>query len=264
MTSKVGIVVPTLGRRPDYLIQCLNSIKAATTDNSVVFVVIVAPKSFDPSIFLNQGLVQKVVEDTGSGLAAAINAGFTAMPAGIEYMNWLGDDDLLSPNSIDLAARVLDNQPKTVLVFGSCDYVDPTGKVVWTNKSGQFAVPLLRFGPDLIPQPGALFRKKSFFEVGGLSLDYDWAFDFDLLIKFSKIGTLSFVNKTLSSFRWHPESLSVGYRTMSVDEASKVRTSHLPGILRSISCVWEYPVRKATMIAGNRVTARARRMSRAK
>jgi glycosyltransferase involved in cell wall biosynthesis len=261
LTPRVGIVVPTLGKRPDYLTQCLKSIQSATTGDSSVFVVIVAPQSFDPSSFLSQGLIQKVVEDPGTGLAGAINVGFAAMPNEVEYINWLGDDDLIHPNSIDLAAKILDNQPRTVLVFGSCDYVDPAGKVVWTNKSGPFAVPLLRFGPDLIPQPGALFRKKSFFEVGGLSLDYDWAFDFDLFIKFSKIGKLSFINKTLSSFRWHPESLSVEYRTMSVEEASKVRTSHLPVILRSISCVWEYPVRQATMIAGNRVTAREKRMN---
>jgi GT2 family glycosyltransferase len=262
LTSKVGIVVPTLGKRPDYLVQCLKSIKSATIDHSSVFVVLVAPEGFNPSSFLSAGLIQRVIEDPGTGLAGAINFGFASMPAEVKYINWLGDDDLLSEGSIDLTAKFLDSNPKSVLVFGSCNYVDPSGKVVWRNKSGTFAVPLLRFGPDLIPQPGALFRKNSFFEVGGLSLDYDWAFDFDLLIKFSKIGKLSFVNKTLSSFRWHPESLSVEFRTMSVEEASKVRASHLPVILRSISWVWEYPVRKATIIAGNRVTKRAKRMNK--
>ncbi len=261
MTSKVGIVVPTLGRRPDYLVQCLNSIKSATTDSSSVFMTIVAPKSFDSSTFLNSGLIHKVVEDPGTGLAGAINVGFAAMPPEVEYINWLGDDDLISPGSLDLTSQFLDNNPKTVLVFGSCDYIDPAGKVVWSNKSGAFAVPLLRFGPDLIPQPGALFRKRSFFEAGGLNLDYDWAFDFDLLIKLSKIGKLSFLNETLSSFRWHPESLSVEFRTKSVAEASKVRVSHLPSLLRPISWLWEYPVKRATFLAGLRVTERAKKLA---
>ena len=261
MTSKVGIVVPTLGRRPDYLVQCLNSIKSASKKIGSAYVIVVAPKSFDSSTFLRSGLIQKVVEDPGKGLAGAINVGFAAMPNEVEYINWLGDDDLLSPGSLDVTSQFLESNPKTVLVFGSCDYIDPAGKVVWNNKSGAFAVPLLRFGPDLIPQPGALFRKSSFFEAGGLNLDYAWAFDFDLLIKLSKIGKLSFLNETLSSFRWHPESLSVEFRTKSVGEASKVRISHLPFLLRVISWLWEYPVKKATLLAGLRVSERARRLS---
>jgi hypothetical protein len=261
LKSRVGIVVPTLGKRPDYLIQCLSSIKLAANENSPVHVIIVAPESFDPSSFFDDGLIHNVLMDPGTGLAGAINAGLAAMPDEVEYMNWLGDDDLLAAGSIDAATNFLNANPKTVLVFGSCDYIDSTGQVVWTNKSGTYAVPLLRFGPNLIPQPGALFRKKSFFGVRGLNQDYDWAFDFDLLIKLSKIGKLSFIDKKLSSFRWHPESLSVEYRNKSVEEASKVRISHLPFLLRPFCWLWEYPVKKATFAAGLRVTERAKRLA---
>jgi glycosyltransferase involved in cell wall biosynthesis len=261
LKSRVGIVVPTLGERPDYLVECLNSIKSASNESSSVFVIIVAPESFDPSSFLEMGLIQKSVEDPGAGLAAAINEGFASMPPEVEYINWLGDDDLLSAGSIDLATKFLDFNPKSVLVFGGCDYIDPAGKLVWTNKSGAFAIPLMRFGPNLVPQPGSLFRKKSFFDVKGLNPIYAWAFDFDLLIQLSKIGKLSYVNRTLASFRWHPESLSVEHRTKSVAEASKVRISHLPFLLRAISWLWEYPVMKATFLAGLQVTEKAKKLA---
>jgi GT2 family glycosyltransferase len=254
---RVGIVVPTLGRRPDYLSQCLESIRQSTTVDTKAFVVMVAPSGFDASAFLSSGLVHKFVDDPGTGLAEAINVGFSSMPQSVEYINWLGDDDLVAPGSIDTAVTYLDTNKETVLVFGGCSYIDPNGDVLWTNKSGQFTVPLLRFGPDLIPQPGALFRKTSFDKVGGLDASFDWAFDFDLLIKLSKVGKLSYINQTLSSFRWHPESLSVEYRKKSVAEASRVRVSHLPSILRPVSFIWEIPVRIATLAAGNRVTSEA-------
>jgi GT2 family glycosyltransferase len=144
------------------------------------------------------------------------------------------------------------------MVFGSCDYIDGKGHPIWTNSSGQWAVPLLRFGPDLIPQPGALFRRSTFEKVGGLRTDLGWAFDFDVLIRLSKAGKLRFINQTLAQFRWHPESLSVEHRRRSVAEASQVRVSHLPGLLRPISFIWEYPVRQATLVAGKRVTAQAK------
>jgi GT2 family glycosyltransferase len=254
----VGIVVPTLGRRTDYLKQCLQSIRAAGDAH----ICLVAPKDFDFQPLISSGLADQFVVDPAEGLSEAINNGFAELPIEVEYINWLGDDDLLAPASLNETAQVLDSNPATVLVYGACDYVDPNGKVVWANKSGQWASPLLHFGPDLIPQPGALFRRSAFEQVGGLSKTYDWAFDFDLLLKLKKKGKLRFINKTLASFRWHPESLSVEFRTMSVAEASKVRVSHLPALLRPVSCLWEHPVKKATLIAGNRVTARAKRLAK--
>ena len=257
MSKRVGIVVPTLGKRADYLRQCLDSIKLA----GEVHVCLVAPCDFDYKELMSLDLVHQFVIDPGTGLPEAINKGFSELPSDITYINWLGDDDLLSPGSIAKASSVLDAEPSTVLVYGSCDYVDPEGKVIWTNTSGQWASRILRFGPDLIPQPGCLFRRSAFIQIGGLNKDLNWAFDFDLLINLKKVGGLKFLETTLSSFRWHPESLSVEFRTKSVAEASKVRISHLPVLLKPISWLWEYPVKKATFLAGLRVTERAKKLA---
>ena len=254
LSKRVGIVVPTLGNRPDYLKQCLESVRASGDAH----ICLVAPKDFNFNQLIACKFADQFVIDPENGLSEAINKGISELPAEIEYINWLGDDDLLAPGSLNESSQVLDTCPTAVLVFGSCEYVDRDGKVVWVNKSGQWASPLLHFGPDLIPQPGSLFRRTAFEEVGGLGKTYDWAFDFDLLLKLKKIGKLRFINKTLARFRWHPESLSVEYRRKSVAEASKVRISHLPALLRPVSCLWEYPVKKATLLAGNRVTARAK------
>ena len=253
MSSKVGIVVPTLGNRPDYLRQCLESIRLAGD----AYVVLVAPSTFDVKLLKNAGLVDLFVEDPKTGLPEAINTGIQALPKQVEFVNWLGDDDFLAVGSLRLTSQVLESEPNTHFVFGACDYVDPDGNVIWTNKSGQWAVPLLRFGPDLIPQPGALFRRASFEAVGALDSKFGWAFDFDLLLKLSKLGPGRYLPDTLASFRWHPGSLSVEFRKKSVAEARAVRVSHLPKILRPISFVWELPVRQATLFAGGRVTASA-------
>ena len=257
MSKRVGIVVPTLGKRPDYLAQCLESIKLA----GKAHVCLVAPKDYEHQSLLKLGLIDQFVVDPGTGLPDAINKGFAELPGGLEYINWLGDDDLLSPESLVIAATALDSDPKTVLVYGSCKYIDQNGKVIWTNKSGQWASTLLNFGPDLIPQPGCLFRREAFEAVGGLTKRFDWAFDVDLLLSLKKAGRLKFLNTNLSSFRWHPGSLSVEHRTNSVAEASAARISHLPAALRPVSWLWEYPVRKATFLAGIRVNKRARKLA---
>lgn len=257
MTKSVGIVVPTLGKRPDYLEKCLKSIRGAGD----AYICIVAPEKFDKNAYTDTGLVDQFVPDPGQGVSNAINAGFTSLPPQIEFINWLGDDDLLEKGSLEFALSELVANPETVMVFGACNYIDPLGKVVWTNKSGQWASPLLHFGPDLIPQPGALYRRSAFAQIGGLSDKYDWAFDFDLFLNLKRIGKLKYLNRTLSSFRWHPQSLSVEFRKKSVHEASLVRVSHLPKFLKSISWLWEHPVRTATLFAGNRLTSRSKRIA---
>jgi hypothetical protein len=207
------------------------------------------------------GLIDQFVIDPGRGLPNAINAGFSELPPEIEYINWLGDDDLLTKGSLGKATTGLDSDPKAVLVFGSCNYVDSSGRTIWINKSGQWASTLLRVGPNLIPQPGALFRRSAFDKVGGLKQNLNWAFDFDLLLNLKSIGRLKFLNETLSSFRWHPESLTVEFRNKSVEEASRVRILHLPPALRPISWLWEYPVKKATFLAGLRVSRNAKKLA---
>jgi GT2 family glycosyltransferase len=260
LIQRVGIVVPTLGNRPDYLEQCLRSIRAA----GEAHILLVAPTSLQTSALESASLIDSVVIDAGGGLASAINQGIRALPESVEYTNWLGDDDLLIAGSLKNSVQVLDSDPNGVMTFGACEYIDGKGQTVWANGSGQWAVPLLRFGPDLIPQPGALFRRSAFDKVGGLKTDLGWAFDFDLFIRLSKLGKLRFLNQTLAKFRWHPESLSVEHRKKSVAEASQVRVSHLPAFLRPISFLWEYPVQQATLIAGKRVTAKAKSKAKTK
>jgi GT2 family glycosyltransferase len=255
LNPQVGIVVPTLGKRPEYLNQCLTSIREA----GEAYVVLVAPRTFDSSAQKLAGLIDEHIIDPEGDLPEAINLGFASIPKGVIYVNWLGDDDLLTPGAIRKAIEALEQDADLNMVFGSCDYIDPEGSRLWTNKSGQWAVSLLRFGPDLIPQPGALFRRDAFESVGGLDPKWHWAFDFDLFIKLSKRGKIKFIDETLASFRWHPESLSVEFRRESVDEASAVRISHLPSLLRLVSALWEFPVKQATLLAGRRVSALARR-----
>lgn len=254
MSQRVGIVVPTLGKRPEYLNQCLNSIRQAGRAH----VLLVSPADFEKTELLRTGLFDQCVDDPGIGLSEAINLGIRSLPSDVQFVNWLGDDDLLTEGSLEITSKALATDPDAVMVFGACDYIDSRGETIWTNSSGKWAVPLLRFGPDLIPQPGALFRKLSFDKVGGLKPEFDWAFDYDLFISFSKLGRLKYLNTTLASFRWHPESLSVEHRLMSVNEASQVRISHLPRFMRPISALWEYPVRQATLIAGNSLTGKTK------
>jgi hypothetical protein len=244
--SVVGVVVPTIGQRPQYIESTLRSIREAGD----TYVVLVGREGFNGKAFEDSGLVDLYVDEDGPSLPGKINQGFRALPKEIEYITWVGDDDLLSPNSLVKAVTVLERPEKPVLVFGHCQYIDSEGKDVLVKRTGSWAVPLLRFGPQLIPQPSAVFRRDVFEKVGGLSHKYEFAFDFDLFIKLAKIGKLVFIDATTSSHRWHATSLTYSRRWGSVREASDVRVSNLPGLLKVFSFAWEVPVVLFTYFVG--------------
>ncbi len=253
LKHQTGIVVPTLGTRPDYLVESLQSIRNAGD----AFTLIVTPRKKDIASNLDPALYDQIVAEPPGGLAAAIHHGITSLPEEIEFVNWLGDDDLLAPGSVTRCLQELQNHPNDSLVYGMCEYIGPNNELLWTNRSGRYARWLMRCGPQLIPQPGSLFRRSSYNQVGGLNPIYRWAFDLDLLIKLSRVGRLHYTPHVLASFRWHDDSLSVGGRAGSVSEASTIRRQNLPSLLKALSVLWEWSIRRAILHAGKQVSRRS-------
>lgn len=252
--ATVGVAVPTLGTRPEYLIESLTSIRQAGSAH----IVLVKP----PTALIQQDaleIVDSVVEDPGTGLAAAINAAIRSLPADLALVTWLGDDDRLTPGSLTTAVDEM-IATEACAVFGQCQYIDSGGSPLWLNKSGRWASPLMLVGPQLVPQPGSIFRRDDFDALGGLDESLKWAFDLDLLLKLRKRpGGLRFVKSPLAEFRWHQGSLSVGGRIGSVTEASTIRRTHLPQPFRAISRLWEPSLRWLILFAGARMNQRLAR-----
>jgi hypothetical protein len=239
-----------MGTRPDLLRKSLASI--ALAGNALIHVV--APASAHIDSILDPNSYDAFIVDPGKGLSAAIDIGLRSFPNSIEYINWIGDDDLLVENSLNQTAALLSCNPDAVLVYGGCEYIDIDGNQLWINMSGSYARYLMKFGPQLIPQPGSLFRKHAYHQIGGLDHQYKWAFDLDLFIRLSRVGELHYTPRILAKFCWHEGSLSVGGRQGSVGEASRIRRASLPKTLQRISPLWEVPVRAAILSAGNHMS----------
>lgn len=250
--------MPTVFSRPQYLPLAARAIR----DSGDCFVLLASPvpsseaQGLVAQLFESGQIDSHLIETPGLPLAEKLNEALRALPDDCEYIGWLGDDDILLPGALEAAAKVMDQNPEVVMIYGDCDYISSTGKVLFTNHSSNFAAKLLSFGPQLIPQPGSLWRRSVFEKVGGLSREFNLAFDFDLFVKLSKEGTLRHIPQTLAQFRWHKDSLSVKYRPTSVAEASQVRRNHYEGIMGIIWPLWEPFVMIATLTAGWIVSAR--------
>ena len=241
-----------MGDRPEYLEESIASIRRGG-DSYILIVRPIKAKSIDENL---TDKVDSIIDDPGTGLARAINEGIRNFPAEIQSVSWLGDDDRLTTQSLSKASRTLEIESSAVFVFGQCQYIDGAGNPLWLNKSGKWTELLMLYGPQLIPQPGSLFRRSSFEQVGGLDESLKWAFDLDLFLNLRKVGKFGFLKEPLAEFRWHDGSLSVGSRQGSVDEASKVRRRHLPQGIKQASVIWEPMLRKIILLAGQRMSKR--------
>ena len=256
--ARVLIVVPTLGRRREFLEKNLESIRGQSVPADIV---IVAPAGNATAESAAERFGAELVSDPGS-LPAAINAGVAITRPQHEFVNWLGDDDLLEPESLAATTAALDADPGAVVAFGHCRYVDDQGRELWTSRAGSWAPRILPWGPDLIPQPGMLVRMEAWRTVGGVDETYRFAFDLDLLLRLKRLGRLKPVDQIVSAFRWHADSLTVGDRSTNLRESERARREALPNFARGISWAWEKPVQAVTRLAADRVSHRAARLAR--
>ena len=260
VAARVLIVIPTLGRRMGFLDETMRSI----ADQSVLAdIVLVCPSGQGDLVDLAHRYGAQVLEDPGSQ-SAAINKGVAAAQLHHEFVNWLGDDDLLTPTSLADTTRSLDSSPEAVVAYGACDYIDESGSLLWTSNAGRWAPRILGWGPDLIPQPGMLVRTWAWRAAGGLDESLRFAFDLDLLLALRKYGSLVSTHSTVSCFRWHPDSLTVSDRSASLKESKEVKRRYLGKNSRRLAWTWETPVDIATHMAARRVTRAAQRAKASK
>jgi len=258
--TKIAVVIPTVFNRPEYLPTAYESIAGQEGDFELD-IIIGCPANVVDSVKRTIPEATVVAEPATGGLGHKLGALLSDAAAASDFVAWLGDDDLLTKDSLKTAASALLANSDASMVYGGCDYIDASGRVLFNNTSGPWASKILRFGPQLIPQPGSLMRSKAYAAAGGLTDQFNLAFDFDLFLRLQQQGELLHVDKTLSQFRWHPNSLSVKRRLTSVLEASSVRRNYYRGPARFTWWVWEPFVIAATWLAGKLVSQKARRLS---
>ena len=108
----------------------------------------------------------------------------------------------------------------------------------------------MKYGPDLVPQPGSLYRRSAFNSVGGLDTSLGWAFDLDLFLRFEQSVSWRYIPECLAQYRWHDATLSTGRRAEMIAEARTVRSRYHGVVVRTAAPMWEVPTAIAVNLAG--------------
>lgn len=225
---EVQYVVPTLGTRPQYLPSCLASIAA---QGSLATITIVCPSVAQPRLErLAQSHGAEIVVEDRPGIGAAINAGLAV--ENTEYCAWLGDDDLLMPGSTAAVVQRL-RRGDCLAVYGDMNVIDEAGQRLWVVHPRRAASWLAGIGPNYLTQPGSVFRRSGVASVGGVDESLAYAMDLDLFLKLRAEGGITYLPKTLASFRRHPSSLTVSNPNPGA-EGRVVRQTHQSAAIRPI------------------------------
>src|SRR5215211_4778743 len=157
------------------------------------------------------------------GQTDAINKGFARAQGDI--LAWINSDDTYEPGAVTAAVKYLQEHPEVGMVYGDCNYINGSGKVIGKFNSAQTSYRLLRQGYTHIPQQTMFFRADLWHQVGPLDPSFYFAMDYDLWTWITARAQIKYIPQTWANFRLHiagktiladdrcwPEMIRVHYR----------------------------------------------------
>ncbi|NGN65083.1 glycosyltransferase [Streptomyces sp. A7024] len=241
MSMRIGMVVPTLGERPDLLDECLDSLRRqAGVEQDLVIVTVESAVAR-----LSERYDLPVIAQEGRGLAAAITTGFRHFGDRVDALAWLGDDDRLPAGSLATALTALADRPDCSMVYGQTRWIDDAGEQLSVLRPGRAGRLLIKLGHNLILQPGCVYRRSAIEAIGGIDPGFPLAFDVDLHRRLIGHQRARYVPELLGEAREHPGSLTVRHQQTSQAECEDCLVQQMPGWLRGSRPLWAPAARLA-------------------
>ncbi len=161
-----------------------------------------------------------LISGPDAGQAAALKAGFELSSS--DYFTWLNADDLLTPGALHRAVAAL-RDSGAGLAYG--DYLvlhESTGAIVYKPKVS-FDRFICGLSYCMVPQPGAVFRRDAYEQVGGIDPEFAYSMDFDLFLRLGLAFPSVHIPTPQSIFRVHRESKSSADSEHFGDEDERIR-----------------------------------------
>lgn len=159
------------------------------------------------------------------GQSDAIHRGFKRLyPGHDDIMAWLNSDDILLPGVLRYVGAYFARHPEVDVVYGHRVIIDENDQEV-----GRWFMPPYHAGTlkwfDLVPQETLFWRSRCYEEVGGVDKTFQFALDWDLLLKFEYAGfNIQRLPYFLGGFRTHRgQKTSAKIQSVGEQEMAKLR-----------------------------------------
>ncbi len=209
-----------------------------------------------------RGVTLRWTGERDKGQTDALMKGFR-MSQG-EILAWLNSDDTYLPGALQTAAGFFRGHPSAGLMYGDANYINAEGAVIGNYRSEELNLDKLA-SANIVCQPAAFFRRKTFEAVGGLDETLDFVMDLDLWIRIGRRFPCRYVPRLLATYRLHETSKSISNDTLynNSEESLAVTIRHfgwapLTRVYTSCSILCE--TRLSGMLAKNRFAVAAAAM----
>lgn len=143
------------------------------------------------------------------GQADAVNKGF-AISRG-KVFTFLNADDTYLPGAVGAAVQHMMNNPTVGVVYGEANYVKEDGSLIGRYPTMPFDAQTLN-RCCYICQPASFMWSDVFQTVGCMNADLQFALDYDLWIRISKLYPMMKVDDLLATSRMYRENKTLGKR----------------------------------------------------
>jgi len=209
---KISIVTPSYNQA-GFIGKCIDSVRNQFGDFTVEHIIMDNCSSDGTAALLaeyssNPGAVDvKIVIEPDEGQTSAINKGF-GMAIG-DVVCWLNTDEYYADGALSKVAEFMTNNLEVDVLFGDCDFVDQTSRLVKSKREHFFSKSmLLHYG--FIPSCATFVRRRVIDRGVLLRLEFKVIMDGDWYIRMAKAGyRFAHIPCTLASFTWHENNISV-------------------------------------------------------
>ena len=210
--SKISIVTPSFNQA-GFIERTIQSVLKQQVDKEVEYIVIDGGSTDGTTDILKKfGERLRFTSGPDKGMSDALNQGF-AMCTG-EVIGWLNSDDLYIPGTLQTVAGYFTDHPDCLWVYGKCLMVDENDREIrkWitsykARKAAVFSYRRLLV-ENFISQRSGFFRRSIFEKTGFLDINLKTAMDYDLWLRFARLGEPGVIHDFLASFRVHHQSIS--------------------------------------------------------
>ena len=123
--------------------------------------------------------------------------------ANFPYIGWFDDDDLLDPICLASCIELMSHGHQ--LVYTNYHKINDTGKIIESRKFGYSYRNLREF---FCAFHFRLFTRELYDLVGGIDPSFDYAMDYELVLRMAKATQFCHLDKFLYSYRVHPNRIS--------------------------------------------------------
>lgn len=143
------------------------------------------------------------------GQTDAINKGLKLCEADI--VGWLNSDDIYLKDTFKTVLKKFSENPEIDIIYGSAEHITEDDKFIENYPTRSFDYEILK-EYCFICQPAVFFRKSIFLKYGYLNEKLDYCMDYDLWLRFSKLGAkFKYIKTKFACSRFYKDNKTLGH-----------------------------------------------------